>query len=84
MTLQICGTSQTDENFPTKNLISGRKLQEKQVLLTFVIRILFSCLNRKTAKEQKTNIQQKKNRVYAIDFLRTLQTGLYYISSQAL
>ena len=60
MTLQICGTSQTDENFPTKNLLSGRKQQVKQVLLTFVIRILFSGLRRKAAKEQKTNIQKKE------------------------
>jgi len=60
MTLQICGTSQTDENFPTKNLLSGRKLQVKQVLLTFAICILFSGLRRKAAKEQKTNIQQKR------------------------
>ena len=60
MTLQICGTSQTDENFLTKNLLSGRKQQVKQVLLTFVIRTLFSGLRRKAAKEQKPNIQKKE------------------------
>ena len=76
MPLQICGTSQTDENFPTEKLLTDRKLPEKQVILTFVIRILFSCLRRKATKEQKTTNNKKKNRVYAIDFLRTLQTRL--------
>jgi len=41
MPLQICGTSQTDGNFPTEKLLTDRKLPEKQVILTFVIRILF-------------------------------------------
>lgn len=68
MPLQICGTSLTDENFPTKKLLTDRELQVKQVLLTFVIRIiLFSCFGDVRRQKNKTGKHKnKKNRVYAI------------------
>lgn len=59
MPLQICGTSLTDENFPTKKLLTDRELQVKQVLLTFVIRIiLFSCFGDVRRQKNKKKTQK--------------------------